>query len=112
MTVSLDHAPLVRTVAARSLKALDAEIARAKAHFGLPATAAVESCYEAGCDGCWLHRYLVSRGIANVIVDSSSLEVGRSGQSVADGGSWTNNGSTRRVIDCACYSTSSRGLDG
>ncbi len=77
MTVSLDHAPLVRTVAARSLNALDAEIARAKAHFGLPAAAAVHSCYEAGRDGFWLHRYLVSRGIANVIVDSSSIEVNR-----------------------------------
>ena len=35
------------------------------------------SCYEAGRDGFWLHRYLVSRGIANRIVDSSSIEVNR-----------------------------------
>ncbi|MGI9077581.1 MAG: hypothetical protein ACR2G6_09670 [Gemmatimonadaceae bacterium] len=35
----------------------------------------VRSCYEAGRDGFWLHRYLVSRGIINRIVDSSSIEV-------------------------------------
>jgi transposase len=37
----------------------------------------VQSCYEAGRDGFWLHRYLVSRSIANSIVDSSSIEVNR-----------------------------------
>lgn len=77
MTVSLLHVPVVRTIAARALKALDTEIDRAKAHFGLPASAAVASCYEAGRDGFWLHRYLMSRGIANQIVDSSSIEVNR-----------------------------------
>lgn len=35
------------------------------------------SCYEAGRDGFWLHRYLVSRGIDNVVVDSASIEVNR-----------------------------------
>src|SRR5437660_8143882 len=34
-------------------------------------------CYEAGRDGFWLHRYLTSSGIANVVVDSSSIEVNR-----------------------------------
>jgi len=37
----------------------------------------VRSCYEAGRDGFWLHRYLTSNGIANVVVDSSSIEVNR-----------------------------------
>jgi transposase len=37
----------------------------------------VRSCYEAGRDGFWLHRYLSSGGIANVVVDSSSIEVNR-----------------------------------
>jgi transposase len=37
----------------------------------------VQSCYEAGRDGFWLHRYLVSQSIANSIVDSSSIEVNR-----------------------------------
>ena len=32
---------------------------------------------KAGRDGFWLHRYLHSRGIDNVVVDSASLEVDR-----------------------------------
>ncbi len=35
------------------------------------------SCYEAGRDGFWLHRYLVAHGITNHVVDSSSIEVNR-----------------------------------
>ncbi|MDQ3697161.1 MAG: IS110 family transposase [Gemmatimonadota bacterium] len=77
MTTRIDQAPLVRTIPARVLKTLEAEIARAKTNFGLPASAPVRSCYEAGRDGFWLHRYLVSRGIINRIVDSSSIEVNR-----------------------------------
>ena len=77
MTTRVDQTPLVRTMAARVLKTLDVEIARAKAHFGLPASAPVRSCYEAGRDGFWLHRYLVSRGVFNSIVDCSSIEVNR-----------------------------------
>lgn len=77
MTPSIDQTPLVRTMPARMLKTLEAEIARAKAHFGLPAAAPVQSCYEAGRDGFWLHRCLVSRGITNRVVDSSSIEVNR-----------------------------------
>jgi transposase len=37
----------------------------------------VRTCYEAGRDGFWLHRALTARGIDNVIVDSSSIEVDR-----------------------------------
>jgi transposase len=37
----------------------------------------VVSCYEAGRDGFWLHRYLTVVGIENVVVDSSSIEVNR-----------------------------------
>lgn len=77
MTTTVDQAPLVRTMPARDLATLEAEIARAKGHFGLRASAPVQSCYEAGRDGFWLHRYLVSRGILNSIVDSSSIEVNR-----------------------------------
>ncbi len=76
-TPGLDHIPLVRTIAARDLLALEGELARAQAHFGLPAHAAVRSCYEAGRDGFWLHRYLRSRGVVNDVVDSSSIEVNR-----------------------------------
>ncbi len=77
MTTSIDRAPLLRTIPARAVKILETEIERARVHFGLPATAEAQSCYEAGRDGFWLHRYLVSRGIGNSIVDSSSIEVNR-----------------------------------
>jgi transposase len=48
-----------------------------KRRFGLPSNSPVLSCYEAGRDGFWLHRYLDSCGIANVVVDSASIEVSR-----------------------------------
>jgi transposase len=35
------------------------------------------SCYEAGRDGFWLHRYLVEQGIEKLVVDSSSIQVKR-----------------------------------
>ena len=52
-------------------------IGRARRRFGLSSTSAVLSCYEAGRYGFWLHRYLDSCGITNVVVDSSSIEVSR-----------------------------------
>ena len=50
---------------------------RAKAHFGLAADAVVRSCYEAGRDGWWLHRWLIEQGVENIVVDSASIEVNR-----------------------------------
>ena len=35
------------------------------------------SCYEAGREGFWLHRYLVAHRVVNYVVDSSSIEVNR-----------------------------------
>jgi transposase len=52
-------------------------LALAKAQCGLPATAAVRSCYEAGRDGFWPHWWLQARGVENVVVDSASIEVNR-----------------------------------
>lgn len=52
-------------------------IKKAKEKFGLSPEAKVVSCYEAGRDGFWLHRYLVSLGIENQVVDSSSIETNR-----------------------------------
>jgi transposase len=69
--------PRLRTVAARDLDGLLREIERAKERFELPSTARVVSCYEAGRDGFWLHRYLLTQGIDNLVVDSSSIEVSR-----------------------------------
>lgn len=43
----------------------------------MPATARVLSCYEAGRDGFWLHRHLVSVGIENEVIDAASIEVSR-----------------------------------
>jgi transposase len=62
---------------ARDLERLTREIADAKQWLGVKAAAPVGSCYEAGRDGFWLHRYLTSIGVANVVVDSSSIEVNR-----------------------------------
>jgi transposase len=69
--------PRVRQIAAGDLVALQREILAAKARCGLPLTAPVVSCYEAGRDAFWLHRWLVAQGIANVVVDSASIEVSR-----------------------------------
>ena len=35
------------------------------------------SCYEAGRDGFWIHRYLMEQGIENLVVDAASIEVPR-----------------------------------
>lgn len=69
--------PRFRSVPARNLAALQQEIAKAKARFGLPVDAPVCTCYEAGRDGFWLHRALTKLGITNVVVDASSIEVNR-----------------------------------
>ena len=67
----------LRTMAARQLSRLQAEIAVAKEKLGLPPEARVRSCYEAGRDGFWIHRWLVQQGVENLVVDSSSIEVNR-----------------------------------
>ncbi len=70
----------MRTIRARHLEALWDEVARAKKRFGLPEDTVVYSCYEAGRDGFWLHRYLTAHGIHNRVVDSASIEVKRRGR--------------------------------
>jgi transposase len=35
------------------------------------------SCYEAGLDGHWLHRWLTEQGVVSYVVDASSIEVSR-----------------------------------
>ena len=52
-------------------------IGKAKARCRLDAEAKVHSCYEAGRDGWWLHRWLLEQGIDSIVVDSSSIEVNR-----------------------------------
>jgi transposase len=65
------------TIKARDLMFLNEEIRNAKTKFRLAAGVQILSCYEAGRDGFWLHRHLELRGIENLVVDSSSLEVNR-----------------------------------
>lgn len=76
-TPRIDCAPLLRTIPARDVAALQRVITEALAHFGLPAATPIQSCYEAGRDGFWLHRYLTHHGITNHVVDASSIEVNR-----------------------------------
>jgi transposase len=66
-----------RSITARDLEQLNEEIEKAKERFKLKGGIGIVSCYEAGRDGFWLHRYLSSCGIENVVVDSSSIEVNR-----------------------------------
>jgi transposase len=70
-------APRLRKVKARNLGQVLDEISKAKVRFGVPATTPVQSCYEAGRDGFWLHRWLERHKVANLVVDSASIEVNR-----------------------------------
>jgi transposase len=65
------------TVTAGDLAQVQGAIIGAKRHFAMGDEVHTASCYEAGRDGFWLHRYLHSCGIDNVVVDSASLEVDR-----------------------------------
>src|SRR6202008_4920157 len=71
------RSPSHYTVAAGDTAVLLECIAKAKARCGLAPEARVHSCYEAGRDGFWLHRWLIACGIDNIVVDSSSIEVNR-----------------------------------
>lgn len=77
MTAGFGIGPWLKTVASGNWTGVERAISQAKTRFGLPRTAAVVSCYEAGRDGFWIHRALQTRGIANRVVDSASIEVNR-----------------------------------
>ncbi len=66
-----------RSVTSRDRKAVLRAIEAMKKQLGLARDARVVSCYEAGRDGFWLHRFLVAHGVKNLVVDSSSIEVSR-----------------------------------
>ena len=66
-----------KAVTAGNLAQLQVEINLAKRKFKMIEDVRVVSCYEAGRDGFWIHRYLESQGIENLVVDSASLEVNR-----------------------------------
>ena len=70
--------PRFRNVPARDLDALTCEIALARKRFGLPDSVPVISCFEAGRDGFWIHRFLQTQPHCfNLVVDSASIEVNR-----------------------------------
>lgn len=71
------RSPSRHTVAAGDVGALLSAVGKAKARCGLSAEAGVRSCYEAGRDGFWLHRWLIEQGIENVVVDAASIEMNR-----------------------------------
>jgi transposase len=61
-----------------NLVELSSVLARARARaeqLGKPVR--ILSCYEAGLDGHWLHRWLTANGILNHEIDASSIEVNR-----------------------------------
>ena len=66
--------PRIRSMPARDLTVLRAELTAAKRRFGLPDDAPVVSCDEAGRDGFWLHRALTAFAVTNLVVDSASIE--------------------------------------
>jgi transposase len=76
-TIGIGQKPRLRSMPARNLPRLREEITKAKKRFALPTETPVRSCYEAGRDGFWLHRYLTAQGIENAVVDSASIEVNR-----------------------------------
>ena len=76
-TTGLGQRVRTRKIAAGAVEVVADEMVKAKAAFGLSAEAPVISCYEAGRDGFWLHRYLTAGGATNYVVDSASIEVNR-----------------------------------
>lgn len=76
-TVGSGQKPRIRSVPAGALSCLLDEIRLAKKRFGLPEDTTVISCYEAGRDGFWIHRFLINEEIQNIVVDSASIEVNR-----------------------------------
>jgi len=67
------------TIRGGDLAALAARLAdmRKKAAAGSSRSVRILSCYEAGLDGHWLHRWLTQQGAINHEIDPSSIEVNR-----------------------------------
>jgi transposase len=76
-TVGLGQKPRVSTIPAGDQEAVVKEISKALERFGLAADSTVVSCYEAGRDGFWIHRFLTHIGVENIVIDSASIEVSR-----------------------------------
>lgn len=77
MSSGLGVEPWVCVIPSGDFVALAQKVAAARARFGLSAEGRVESCYEAGRDGFWIHRAVTAQGWSNRVVDSASIEVNR-----------------------------------
>ena len=77
LTSGFGRAPWVQTMRPGDDRKLTQLVAKGRARFGLSAAAPVVSCYEAGRDGFWIHRWLATQGVVNRVVDSASIEVNR-----------------------------------
>ncbi|MBV8935593.1 MAG: IS110 family transposase [Alphaproteobacteria bacterium] len=74
-------------IAGGDLAAVEARLAAARdkaAKSGLPVR--IVSCYEAGFEGHWLHRWLEGRGVISHEVDPASIEVNRRARRVKTDG--------------------------
>jgi transposase len=71
------HGPSRYNVDAGDTAAVAHCIDKVRQRCKLEPQAKAHSCYEAGRDGWWLHRWLIEQGIDNIVVDSSSIEVNR-----------------------------------
>lgn len=65
------------SVPARKLDRMLETFERAKRKLDLPPKAVIRTCYEAGRDGFWLHRWLTGKGIENLVLDAASIQVNR-----------------------------------
>ena len=77
LTSGFDADPWLVTVRSGDWAAVMAALADGRTRFRLPLATPVVSCYEAGRDGFWIHRALMTRAVANRVVDSASIEVSR-----------------------------------
>jgi len=78
--IVLPDSPKLRrvTIDGGDLAALAARLATIRARAGrCGRPVRILSCYEAGLDGHWLHRWLVGQGVVSHVVDPSSIEVNR-----------------------------------
>lgn len=66
-----------REICAGSAAAVVAALKWGRERLKLPEDAPVLSCYEAGRDGFFPHRLLVSLGVTNIVIDPSSILVDR-----------------------------------
>src|SRR5512138_287555 len=84
LAMTTDRGERVRhyTVEGGATAAVVEQVARAKAQWGLGADTRVVSCYEAGRDGFWLHRWLTAQGVLNLVVDPTSIERDRRAKAV------------------------------